>query len=314
MNSIESVTLDFNTQISELGKINNDKISDDLIFVGSGDSYIAGLIVEYVTDHKCVCYSPSDLLYSKFDCDKTYCFISVSGRTKSNITVARRATEAGVNTIAVTMNKDSMLSQACKRTVPIGCKSEMTPATSFSNFTTSVLTCLQIAGVKIPEKFDIWHDNGVKLSQKIFDSGSFPDNINKKTFFILGNDILYSLALYTSLKMTEFFGTTAIAHKLEEFCHSPIFGIKNSHQLCVLGKKEEMISQKLNQLGLNISYVELFNEDLLSQLFESIFFVQKLMLLLAEKIGFTELKYLMMKPVLEASSDLIYFDNISHTG
>lgn len=45
----------------------------------------------------------------------------------------------------------------------------------------------------------------------------------------LGNDILYPIALYTSLKMTEFFGITAIANKLEEFCHSPLFGIKPSH-------------------------------------------------------------------------------------
>ena len=43
MNSIESLGLDFNMQIKELGKINNDNISDDLVFVGSGDSYVVGL-------------------------------------------------------------------------------------------------------------------------------------------------------------------------------------------------------------------------------------------------------------------------------
>jgi len=58
MNSIESLRLDFNSQVHELGNISNDMISDDLIFVGSGDSYSAGLVAEYLTHHKCKCYSP----------------------------------------------------------------------------------------------------------------------------------------------------------------------------------------------------------------------------------------------------------------
>ena len=43
MNSIKSLRLDSNAQVSELRNINNDKISNILIFVGSGDSYVAGL-------------------------------------------------------------------------------------------------------------------------------------------------------------------------------------------------------------------------------------------------------------------------------
>jgi fructoselysine-6-P-deglycase FrlB-like protein len=306
MNSIESLKVDFNSQIIQLNKIHNEKVDDNCIFVGSGDSYVAGLIVALITNHNSASYSPSDLLNSKLNEDRTYCFISVSGRTKSNITVARRATESGVNTIAVTMNKDGMLSQACKRTILIDYEIEMTPVTSFSTFSSSVVTCLQLAGVNIPKKFDVWHNNGVKLSQKFFDSDSFGDSMNTMTVFILGNNILYPLAFYTSLKMTEFFGTTAISHKLEEFCHSPVFGIKKSHQLWILGQDEKTIAQKLARLDLKVSYIELYNKDALSQLFESIFFVQSLMLLLAEKYGYSELNYLMMKDVLKASSDIIY--------
>ena len=50
MNSIESLKLDFNSQIEDLGSIRNEKIFDDCIYVGSGDSYVAGLIVEYLTN------------------------------------------------------------------------------------------------------------------------------------------------------------------------------------------------------------------------------------------------------------------------
>lgn len=306
MNSIESLRMDFRMQVKELGKINNDKISDDLIFVGSGDSYVAGLMVEYVTGHKCACYGPSDLLNSKFDESKTYCFISVTGKTKSNINVARRATEQGVNTIAVTMNPYSKLAHVCKDIVPLDLKRTAFPNSSFTVFTANVVTCLQIAGVSVPQKFDVWYNRGVELSQKFLDSKTLLDAINENTVFILGNNMLYPLAVYTSLKMTEFFGTTSVAHKLEEFCHSPVFGIKKSHRLCVLGQQEEPVAIKLGESGLKVFYIELSNEDNLSQLFESIFFVQNLMLHLAEKHGYRDLNYLMMKDVLNASSDIIY--------
>ena len=102
MNSIESLKLDFNSQIRSIKQVNNEKIFEECIFVGSGDSYVAGLIAEYLTNHKCRCYSPSDLSNSKFLKDKTYCFISVTGKTKANIELARRAKKSGIKTVAVT--------------------------------------------------------------------------------------------------------------------------------------------------------------------------------------------------------------------
>ncbi len=306
MNSIESLRLDFNSQIKELNHIHNEKLFDNCIFVGSGDSYVAGLIVEFVTGHKCVCYSPSDLINSRLNEHNTYCFISATGRTRANIGVARRATEEGINTIAVTLNQDSKLAQVCKQIVQVDLKRGKNRIAGFDTFTAGVLTCLQIAGVVVPQKFDIWYNKGVELSQKFLDSKALLDGIDEMVVFILGNNMLYPLALYASLKMTEFFGTTALAYKLEEFCHSPVFGIKKSHNLWILGQNEENISQKLTELGLKLAYTELYNEDVISQLFESIFFVQNLMLLLAEKFGYTELNYLNMKDFLRASSDIIY--------
>jgi len=59
----------------------------------------------------------------------------------------------------------------------------------------------------------------------------------EKGIYILGNNILYAPALYASLQISEFFGSTAVAHKLEEFCHSPIFGFKKTHNLWSLRSK-----------------------------------------------------------------------------
>jgi hypothetical protein len=66
------------------------------------------------------------------------------------------------------------------------------------------------------------------------------------------------------------------------------------------------VNQRLNALGIRLSYIELYNEDILAQVFESVFFVQNLMLLLAQRHGLIELEYVLMKDVLKASSDIIY--------
>jgi fructoselysine-6-P-deglycase FrlB-like protein len=302
MNSIESLKLDFNSQIKQLYNIHNKKLFDDCIYVGSGDSYVAGLIVEYLTDHKCKSYSPSDLLNARLLADKTYCFISVTGRTKANIALARRAAELGVKTIAVTQNRNSQLAQVCREIVPLKITVEQSPTTGFGTFVANVITCLQIVGLRVPTKFDIWHKRGLEISLKYLNSLILP----KAAIYILGNNTLYALALYASLKMSEFFCAPVVANKLEEFCHSPIFGIKKSHHLWIMGQDDEPISKRLKRLKLHLTYVELYRPDIFTQLFESIFFVQNLMLLMAKKCGYSQLQYSLRQDVLNASSDLIY--------
>jgi fructoselysine-6-P-deglycase FrlB-like protein len=304
MNSIESLRLDFNSQVRELNNIHNKKLFDDCIYVGSGDSYVAGLIVEYLTCHKCRCYSPSDLSKSKFSDNKIYCFISVTGKTRANIEVARRANKAGIKTVAVTLNKDSKLAEVCQQIVPLKITRTQTPTAGFATLVANIVTCLQLSGITVPNKFDIWHRKGVELSLNILESVKLPSD----TTFVLGNNLLYAVALYTSLQLSEFFGTTAIAHKLEEFCHSPIFGIRQPHNIWILGQREQSISESLKKLVLQLSYFELYNSEGLAELFQSIFFVQSLILLLAERHGLTQLRYVSEKDTLKTSSELIYDD------
>ena len=302
MNSIESLKLDFHSQIRELNNMLNKKIFDDCIYVGSGDSYVAGLIAEFLTDYKCRCYSPSDLLKVRFLEEKTYCFISVSGGTKANIELARRATKSGMRTIAVTFNQNSKLAQICKEIVPLKINAKHSPAAGIGTFVPTVITCMQIAGIKVPSKFSKWQKKGIKMSLDLIDTIVLP----KETLYLLGNKTLNAVALYASLKMSEFFCTTAVAHKLEEFCHSPIFGIKQSDHIWIMGQREEAINNRLRKLGLHLSYVELYNQDVFTQVFVSIFFMQNLMLLLANKFGYNQIPYPLRQEILQASSDIIY--------
>jgi len=301
MNSIESLKIDFNSQIKYLGNLHNEKMFEECIYVGSGDSFVAGLIVEYLTQ-KCKCYSPSDLINSRLLEGKTYCFISVTGKTKANIELARRAKESGLKTVAVTANENSKLAQVCDQLVPLNIIKVKTPTAGFRTFVANVITCLQLLGISPPNKFNIWHKKAVELSSNLSESMTLPQD----TIYVLGNNLLYPLALYTSFQMAEFFGTTAVAHKLEEFCHSPIFGLKKSHDILILGQNEKRYSASLEGLGLPVYYSELYNSDGVAQEFQSIFLVQNLMLQLADKYGITELQYLSKEGILNTSSDIIY--------
>lgn len=301
MNSIESLKIDFNSQIKYLGNLHNEKMFEECIYVGSGDSFVAGLIVEYLTQ-KCKCYSPSDLINSRLLEGKTYCFISVTGKTKANIELARRAKESGLKTVAVTANENSKLAQVCDQLVPLNIIKVKTPTAGFRTFVANVITCLQLLGISPPNKFNIWHKKAVELSSNLSESMTLPQD----TIYVLGNNLLYPLALYTSFQMAEFFGTTAVAHKLEEFCHSPIFGLKKSHDILILGQNEKRYSASLEGLGLPVYYSELYNSEGVAQEFQSIFLVQNLMLQLADKYGITELQYLSKEGILNTSSDIIY--------
>lgn len=300
MDSLEKIRLDYIKQINSLTQISNRKKSKNCIFVGSGDSYVAGLIAEYVSNHTCTCYSPADLMRSKFMKEMTYYFISVTGRTRSNIEVAKRATDAGARTVAITLDPASELANVCDEIYPLR-KAVANTVTSYGAFTANVIICLQLAGISIPRKFQMWHKNGLALSSK-FDHVNLP----KGTLHILGNDVFYPLAIYASLKMSEFFGVTTVPNRMEEFCHSPVFGIKPSHTVWILGRTENIISQKLGNLNNKSIFFELKNRDVLSEIFESIFFLQGFMLLLCEKNNFNELKYVLMKRVLAVSSSIIY--------
>ena len=156
--------------------------------------------------------------------DRTYCFVSVTGKTRANIALAERASQAGAKTVAITFNENSRLAQVCDTIIHPNIERANTPTAGYGSFAANALTCLQVVGITVPKKFDVWYKNAVKLSQNLVESMILPDD----TVFLLGNNTLYPLALYASLQMAEFFGTAAVAHKLEEFCHSPIFGLKKT--------------------------------------------------------------------------------------
>ena len=94
MNSIEIMKMEIERQSYGL-KVNRSSKngdSDNYLFVGSGDSYISGLLASYESNFNYLCMDPAEIIINPNLCqDKRVCFISISGKTKENILAAKKA-------------------------------------------------------------------------------------------------------------------------------------------------------------------------------------------------------------------------------
>jgi hypothetical protein len=114
--------------------------------------------------------------------------------------------------------------------------------------------------------------------------------------------------MYGALKFNEVFGTSAMVYPVEEFCHSPLFSIKETDQAIVLGDDDDnnrKLSKRLNEEGFSSVHVRFKNTGI-ELLLQATFFIQLLVLKLAQKYGLTSCHFLSNKKLLRVSSDFIY--------
>lgn len=116
--------------------------------------------------------------------------------------------------------------------------------------------------------------------------------------------------MYGALKFNEVFGAKAMAYPAEEFCHSPLFSIKETDQAIVLGGEDDddnsrKLSKRLNEEGFSSVHVG-FKRTGIELLLQATFFVQLFVLKLAQKYGLTNCYFLRNKKLLRVSSDFIY--------
>jgi hypothetical protein len=119
--------------------------------------------------------------------------------------------------------------------------------------------------------------------------------------------------MYGALKFNEVFGAKAMAYPTEEFCHSPLFSIKETDQAIVLGGEEDdddddnssKLSKRLNEEGFASVHVG-FKPTGIELLLQATFFIQLFVLKLAQKCSLTSCYFLRNEKLLRVSSDFIY--------
>ena len=331
MDSIEAMQAEIEYQVQDLRRLDLSSSStssptptSNCLFVGSGDSYIAGLAAQYFSGSHSICCYPIDIIRnpSLIKGRKLY-IVSISGNTQANILAAKIAKKHGANTVtALTARSSSRLAKSCDQTIELRYRNTGIVTAGTISFTASMIKCislstqLHILSTDLKKLYKDAEKQAEQVISKVdhkkssnFAIGSGKSNSNNnRTFFLLGDGQLYAIAKYGTLKFNEVFGAKALAYPAEEFCHSPLFSIKEVDQAIVLGDGDgsnRKLSKRLNEEGFSSFYIEFKNTGI-ELLLQATFFVQLLVLKLAQKYNLTNCHFLTNKKLLKMSSDFIY--------
>lgn len=314
MNAIEAMQAEIEYQVQDLHKLELSSPVSNCLFVGSGDSYIAGLAAQYFSGSHAICCSPIDIIKNHLLVKRRNLFVvSISGNTQANILAAKIAKKHGVGTIsALTARSSSRLAKSCDQTIELKYKNTGITTAGTISFTASMIKCISLSTeLQLPSNLRKMYNRAEKQAKQAISKIDDKSNSSSSTsYFILGNSQLHAIAMYGALKFNEVFGAKAMAYPAEEFCHSPLFSIKETDQAIVLGGEDDddnsrKLSKRLNKEGFSSVHVG-FKRTGIELLLQATFFVQLFVLKLAQKYGLTSCYFLRNKKLLRVSSDFIY--------
>lgn len=198
-----------------------------LIFVGSGDSYIAPqalflLISKYFDAHLMV-LTPMEVFNYSFGSDDLIVLISFSGESKQLIETQKFLSKTNCETVSITFNSNNSIAKSCNYNFKIPIKSNrLTPhATDYMN---TLLAIALFVERTLDKEFLILNKLPLIVNRQIEDSFSSLKKISKKIFrsrnyFFLGSGYSYGSCQYASAKLWEVGGIQSISCKLDEFPH-----------------------------------------------------------------------------------------------
>jgi fructoselysine-6-P-deglycase FrlB-like protein len=320
MNSIQAMKKEIRYQIDQLPKLNLPKQAnlDDCLIIGAGDSYAAALIAQYVSNHRAKCITPMDIVFDPeiVTGSRRLYIISVSGNTKSNILAANISRKQNVPTTAITTMSESKLAKNCDEVIELHYNTTGIPTSGTISFTASVLCCLALLGAN--NNLDHFLKKSYrKINDDVNDMiASSAERIS--SYIFLGEGLLFPVVIYGALKINEVFGVKSFAYPLEEFCHSPIFSIKRTDEIVILGNKSqgnitnEKLNKRLKELGLNSIYLECANDNTstIETLLKSIMLLQLFVVKQAIRKRIKNCFFLKNKGLLKLSSTFIYGSDV----
>ena len=302
LKTIEALEKDILLQIQCLSKFRLQPMlttaqQKNSIFCGSGDSLAACMLAEAFSGYKVKATDPLDLLKNKsIPKENDVYIVSISGRTISNINVAKLARKS----IALTSNPQSKLSQICDKTILLQFpNSDVVTAGSIS-FLESALTCISLVNnFKVPN-VDSLFKAALSQSKKI--------RLQNRIFF-LGNMHTYPIAMYAAAKLYEILGFPAYYEKLEQFSHMELFSCKKGDTVVIFEERNSHNSKLLTNLktgGLNVIHPVPPSKNKISQFLFFTFLAQLTPLFIAKKTHQKECYFVTAKKLRKISDNMIY--------
>jgi glutamine---fructose-6-phosphate transaminase (isomerizing) len=312
MNAIEAMQAEIEYQVQDLHNLNlSSPWVRDSLFVGSGDSYVAGLAAQYFSGSHAICCYPIDIIKNPSLVERRNLFIvSISGNTLANILAAKIAKKHGVSKItALTARPSSRLAKSCDQTIELKYRNTGIITAGTISFVASMIKCISLTiQLRLPSDLRKIYNRAETQAKQVINKIDNKSRTSSSSYFILGNGQLHAIAMYGALKFNEVFGASAMVYPVEEFCHSPLFSIKETDQAIVLGDNDDnnrKLSKRLNEEGFSSVHVRFKNTGI-ELLLQATFFIQLLVLKLAQKYGLTSCHFLSNKKLLRVSSDFIY--------
>lgn len=271
--------------------------------MGAGDSYAVALAGFYASRGRCLALDPYSLAsVPEIAKGLEVYFISISGRTSSNLAAARRVKGIAKRTTALTVVEDSDLAKLTDRMVRLP-MSYVPRTPGLLSFSLSLLAVLKMVGAG--ERCDFSRSFGEARKER----GRLLSS--EGTTYFLGNFLAYPVALYAAAKDYELLGNRAHAELLEEFSHLELFS---------LGKKDAVnafscfdpsgaavkLTKTLKNAGYDAYAVPSRGGSEMERLFHSVFAAQLSVLDRAVRTGLGRPTFLSAGSRLRTSDLMIY--------
>ena len=279
--------------------------TSEIIFTGSGDSFAASLFAHYQAGGFAEAWDPLELTEApKVARRKTVFIISVSGRTKANLVLAKRVKNYSKRLIAITADPTSPLSRVCDGVIqlPYQKKNEITPGTL--TFTLSLLAVASRIR-RLPAL------KGLSLVNSRANEWAKQQKISQKgAFLFIGSGIGYALSAYGAFKIHEILGRHADYVQTEQLGHSKLFSVTKTDNMVGFvsphDSRTREVLQTLKNNGFRPGLLAVRSQDSVAAGVEAAFSFQHLALRHAKQEKARDIAFLADKTRLALSSRLIY--------
>src|SRR5437660_3225650 len=313
--SLEAMEQEIHNQVEdlpafarELGKYDRFRNLDpsSMIFTGSGDSLASSLFAHYLSEMQAFAADPFELqLYPKVAKNKTMFITSVSGKTRTNIQLARTVRGLAKKRVAITANPESPLAKECDDVIRLRYRSPGILTSGTASFSTSLLAAAAL--IRRLPKLDSLHTmerraTGWARRLRVHPRGRF---------LFIGSGTGYSLAMYAAFKIHEVLGLSAQYQHTEQLGHSQLFSLqeKSDNLLFLAPSSDKKTSEVFRVLSKNGFHAYLLKSGILDPVLAALqvmFCLQHLALYLGRKMGLHECAFVTEKKRLALSSRLIY--------
>lgn len=281
-------------------------VPSKMMFTGSGDSFATALLAHSLSLGRAMAEDPYELyLNPERTKGKTLFLISVSGKTRTNIRLAKLVQGLAWKRVAITANPDSPLARACDSIIALRFRSSGILTAGTIGFTSGLLAVASLVS-RLPRILDL--DRMERRAAEWAETVRVSDH---SSFFFIGSGIGYGLAAYGAFKMHEVLGMKAEYQYPEQFGHAELFSVRRSvdRVFCISSGSDSKIIglfRRLSKESFRVYLLEGKAEHPVSACLEIALHLQHLALRLAKRMRVRECAFRSKRTRLRLSTRLIY--------